>query len=68
MIKRILIGLGTTRTAGAVADHAIDLAKASDAELTGLTVTDTARLDSTRLDWTGPRPIGVGVEAVTVEM
>jgi nucleotide-binding universal stress UspA family protein len=53
VIKRILIGLGTTRTAGAVADHAIDLANASDAELTGLTVTDTARLDSTRLDSTG---------------
>jgi nucleotide-binding universal stress UspA family protein len=52
VIKRILIGLGTTRTAGAVADHAIDLAKASDAELTGLTVTDTARLGSTRLDST----------------
>ena len=63
MIKRILVGLGTSRTAAAVAAHAVDIAKASQAELVGLAVTDPLRLD-----WTGPKPMGVGVEAAAAEL
>jgi nucleotide-binding universal stress UspA family protein len=63
MIKRILMGLGTTQTAAAVTAHAIDLAVVHSAELVGLTVTDTARLE-----WTGPRPMGVGVEVASAAL
>ncbi len=63
MIKRILVGLGTTRTAATVTAHAIDLAAVHAAELVGLTVTDTARLE-----WTGPRPMGVGVEVASAAL
>jgi len=62
-IKRILVGLGTSRTAESVTDHAIDIAKTRGAELTGLAVTDPVRLE-----WTGPRPMGVGVEERTTEL
>ena len=41
----------------------MDIAKASQAELVGLTVTDPLRLD-----WTGPKPMGVGVEAAAAEL
>ncbi len=57
MIKRILVGLGTSRSASSVADHAIEIAKANAGELLGVAV-----IDSARLEWTGPRTIGVGVE------
>src|SRR6056300_764635 len=60
MIKRILVGLGTSRSAESVVKHAIEIAKTNAAELLGVAVTDP-----TRLEWTGPRPIGVGVEALT---
>lgn len=63
MIKRILVGLGTTDTAATVTAHAIDIARQHSAELVGLTVTDTARLD-----WTGPRPMGVGVEVASAAL
>lgn len=63
MIKRILVGLGTSRTAASVTAHALDIAHSHGAELLGLTVTDTARLD-----WTGPKPMGVGVEAMAAEL
>lgn len=63
MIKRILVGLGTSRSAESVVSHAVELAKANGAELLGLAV-----IDQTRLEWTGPRPIGVGVEALTAEL
>lgn len=63
MIKRVLVGLGTTRTAAAVTAHAIRIAKANDGELVGLAVTDPLRLD-----WTGPKPIGVGVEAAAADL
>jgi nucleotide-binding universal stress UspA family protein len=62
-IKRILVGLGTSRTAQSVTDHAIDIARPRGAELTGLAVTDPVRLE-----WTGPRPMGVGVEEQTAEL
>lgn len=63
MIKRVLVGLGTTRTAAAVTAQAIRIAKANDGELVGLAVTDPLRLD-----WTGPKPIGVGVEAAAADL
>ena len=63
MIKRILVGLGTSRSAESVVKHAIEIAKTNAAELLGVAVTDP-----TRLEWTGPRPIGVGVEALTTEL
>ena len=62
-VKRILVGLGTSRTAASVTAHAIDIARSRGAELVGLSVTDPIRLD-----WTGPRPIGVGVEEQTAEL
>jgi len=62
-IKRILVGLGNSRTARSVTDHAIEIAKSRAAELTGLAVTDPVRLE-----WTGPRPMGVGVEERTAEL
>jgi nucleotide-binding universal stress UspA family protein len=63
MIKRILVGLGTSRTAAAVAEHAVAIAAGSGAELLGLAVTDPMRLE-----WTGPKPMGVGIEAVTADL
>jgi nucleotide-binding universal stress UspA family protein len=63
MIKRILVGLGTSRTAAAVTSQAIGIAKANGGELVGLAVTDPLRLD-----WTGPKPIGVGVEAAAADL
>lgn len=63
MIKRILVGLGTTATADSVTRHAIDIAQPTAAELTGLAITDPLRLE-----WTGPRPMGVGVTAVSADL
>lgn len=63
MIKRILVGVGNSQAARSVADHAVELARAFEAELLGVAVTDPLRLE-----WTGPRPIGMGVEAVTAEL
>jgi nucleotide-binding universal stress UspA family protein len=63
VIKRILVGLGTSGTARAVTEHAVDIALPRAAALTGLAVTDVARLE-----WTGPRPMGVGVEAATADL
>ena len=63
MIKRILVGLGTSRHAESVVSHAIEIAKSQQAELLGVAV-----VDPSRLEWTGPRPIGVGVETLTTEL
>lgn len=63
MIKRILVGLGTTATAESVTLHAIDLAKRHSAELVGLAI-----IDPVRLEWTGPRPMGVGVTAISADL
>ena len=60
MIKRILVGVGTSQTARSVAAHAVELGQHFEAELLGVAVTDPLRLE-----WTGPRPIGRGAEAVT---
>lgn len=63
MIKRILVGLGTSGTADSTIRHAIDIATPHSAELVGLAITDPARLA-----WTGPRPMGVGVTAISAEL
>lgn len=63
MIKRILVGLGTSATAESVTQHAIDIAKPRSAELVGLAITDPLRLE-----WTGPRPMGVGVTAASADL
>lgn len=62
-IKRILVGLGTSQTAMSVTEHAIEIAKPRAAELVGLAVTDPIRLE-----WTGPRPMGIGVEEATSDL
>ncbi len=63
MIKKILVGLGNSRSAGSVSTYAIEIAKEHQAELRGLVVTDPLRLD-----WTGPRPMGVGVDAAAADL
>jgi len=63
MIKQILVGLGTSRTATSVIEHALDIAKPRAAQLSGLAVTDPLRLD-----WTGPRPMGVGVDVAAADL
>lgn len=63
MIKRILVGLGTSGMAESVSRHAIDIAAPRSAELVGLAVTDPSRLE-----WIGPRPMGVGVTAVSADL
>lgn len=55
MIKRILVGLGSLAYTHSATAKAIEIAKAHDAELTGVTLFDTGRLDHT-----GPVPIGAG--------
>ena len=62
-VKRILVGLGTSRTALSVTEHAIEIAKPQAAELVGMAITDPIRLE-----WTGPRPMGVGVEEATADL
>jgi nucleotide-binding universal stress UspA family protein len=63
MIKRILVGLGTSASAESVTRHAIDIAKPNAAELVGLAI-----MDPLRLEWTGPRPMGVGVTAASADL
>ncbi len=58
MMKRILVGLGNLEYARSATAKAIELAKAHDAELTGVTLLDIARLDDL-----GPIPIGAGEAA-----
>ena len=62
-IKRVLVGLGNSQTATSVTQHAIEIARPREAELVGMAVTDPVRLE-----WTGPRPMGVGVEEATSEL
>jgi nucleotide-binding universal stress UspA family protein len=63
MIKSILVGLGTSATAESVTRHAMDIAKPRAAELVGLAVTDPLRLE-----WLGPRPMGVGITAASADL
>lgn len=63
MIKRVLVGLGTSATAESVTRHALDIAHPNAAELVGLAV-----IDPLRLEWTGPRPMGVGVTAASADL
>ena len=62
-MKRILVGLGTSVHAESVVSHAIEIAQTQGAELLGIAV-----VDPSRLEWTGPRPIGVGVRNATAEL
>lgn len=55
MIKRILVGLGSLVYAHSATAKAIQLAQSHDAELTGVTLFDTGKVDTT-----GPVPIGAG--------
>lgn len=58
MIKRILVGLGGTDYTRSAVHHAVALALAHDAELTGVCV-----LDESRLTRVGPVPLGAGTYA-----
>ena len=62
MLKRILVGLGGTPFANSEILHAIELASAFDAELTGVTVVDLERLEDV-----GPIPIGGGAAAAALQ-
>lgn len=55
MIKRILVGLGSLDYARSATAKAVEIAKAKEAKLTGVTLFDAERLDDT-----GPVPIGAG--------
>ncbi|MGI9429478.1 MAG: universal stress protein, partial [Bythopirellula sp.] len=55
MIKRILVGLGSLVYSHSATAKAIELAKVHNADLTGVTLFDTGRLD-----YTGSVPIGAG--------
>lgn len=63
MIKRILVGIGSGGVAESVARHAVDIAAPRAAEVVGLSV-----IDERRLEWTGPRPMGVGVTAASMDL
>jgi nucleotide-binding universal stress UspA family protein len=58
MIKRILVALSGTPFTPSAVKHAIELAKAHEAELTGVTIVDIARMADIE-----PRPIGGGAVA-----
>lgn len=55
MMKRILVGLGGTEYTGAAIRQAVTLALAHDADVTGVSIIDEARLT-----YSGPVPIGGG--------
>jgi nucleotide-binding universal stress UspA family protein len=58
MIKRILLGLGGTPFTDVAIERAVELAKAHDALITGVTVVDTKQLSQV-----GPVPLGGGTYA-----
>jgi len=58
MIRRILVGLGGTPYTSAEVRHAVELARAHQADITGLTIVDLARIANV-----GPVPIGAGAAA-----
>jgi nucleotide-binding universal stress UspA family protein len=53
MVKRILVALSGTPFTGSAIEHAIELARRHDAEVTGVTIIDAARLEDV-----GPIPLG----------
>lgn len=61
MIKRILVALSGTPFTESAIKHALELAKIHDAEVTGVTDVDLARLAQT-----GPVPIGGGAAAASL--
>jgi nucleotide-binding universal stress UspA family protein len=63
MLKRILVGLGGTEYSVAAIDQAVSLALAHQAELTGVSVIDEARLTAV-----GPVPLGGGEYARELAM
>jgi nucleotide-binding universal stress UspA family protein len=58
MIKRILVALSGTPLTNSAVDHAVELGTRHEAELTGVTVVDLARLANV-----GPVPVGAGAAA-----
>jgi nucleotide-binding universal stress UspA family protein len=58
VIKRILVALSGTPFTPSAVKHALELARAHSAEVTGVTIVDTARLADV-----GPVPIGGGAAA-----
>ena len=58
MIKRILLGLGGTPFTDVAIERAVELAKAHDALITGVTIVDTKQLTQV-----GPVPLGGGTYA-----
>jgi nucleotide-binding universal stress UspA family protein len=58
MIKRILLGLGRTPFTNVAIERSVELAKAHDALITGVTVVDTKQLSQV-----GPVPLGGGTYA-----
>ena len=58
MIKRILVGLGGTPFTEVAVKRAVELARAHDSHLTGVTVADLDRLQKV-----GPVPLGAGAYA-----
>ena len=58
MIKRILLGLGGTPFTDVAIQRVVELAKAHDALITGVTVVDTQQLSQV-----GPVPLGGGAYA-----
>jgi nucleotide-binding universal stress UspA family protein len=53
MIRRILVGLGGSEYTTSAVRHAVQLAAAHDAEITGISV-----IDENRLTYSGPVPLG----------
>ena len=62
MIKRILVGLAGTPYTDTAIRRAVELAKAHEAEVTGVTVVDVQKLSMV-----GPVPIGAEVAAVAAK-
>jgi len=58
MTKRILVALSGTPLTGSAVQHALELAKTHDAEITGVTDIDLAKVASV-----GPIPMGAGAAA-----
>lgn len=58
MIKRVLVALSGSPYTPSAMEHALELARANKAEVTGVTITDLAKLA-----YVGPVPLGAGAAA-----